>query len=87
MSIRDLKAEISRNEISIPSLAEKIGINKKTMYSRLKGETEFTREEIVKISKSLNLNNEKIIAIFLTVRFPKRNNLKNKLWLIFLMFR
>lgn len=64
MNIPDLKAEIARCELTLPKLAELIGIDKKTMYSRINGETSFKQDEIVKISHALKLSDDKIISIF-----------------------
>lgn len=64
LNINDLNAEIARCSLSIPKLAELIGMDKKTLYSRIKGETAFKQPEIALISKVLNLSSEKILAIF-----------------------
>ena len=64
MNIPDLKAEIARCELTLPKLAELIGIDKKTMYSRINGDTSFKQEEIVRISQTLKLSEDKIISIF-----------------------
>lgn len=64
MNVSDLKAEIARCDLSIPKLADMIGIDRKTLYSRISGETSFKQNEIVKISQCLNLTEEKIMAIF-----------------------
>lgn len=64
LNILDLKAEIARCDLTIPKLADMIGIDKKTLYSRISGETSFKQTEIVKISQALNLTEEKIMAIF-----------------------
>ena len=64
MNINDLNAEIARCGLSIPELARKIGISKKTLYSRMRGETDFSQKEISLISQTLKLNGEQILAIF-----------------------
>lgn len=64
LNVNDLQAEIARNGLSLPKLADIIGIDKKTMYSRIKGETAFKRPEIVKISETLHLTQEQILHIF-----------------------
>ena len=46
MNINELKAEIARHELTIPKLADMIQMSKKTLYSRVKGETSFTQQEI-----------------------------------------
>lgn len=66
MNVSELKAEIARCDLSLPKLADLIKIDKKTMYSRIKGETSFKQDEIVKISIALNLTEEQIISIFFT---------------------
>lgn len=66
MNVSELKAEIARCDLSLPKLADLIKIDKKTMYSRIKGETSFKQDEIVKISIALNLTEDKIISIFFT---------------------
>ena len=64
MNINDLNAEIARCGLSIPKLANLIELDKKTLYSRIKGETAFKQPEIVKISQALNLSQDKILSIF-----------------------
>ena len=61
-----LKMEMVRREVSVPKLAEQIGISKKTLYSRLRGDTSFTQSEIVKISDVLSLDNQQMLSIFFT---------------------
>ena len=64
MNIAELNAEMGRNNMSIPKLALELGLSKKTLYSRFKGETTFKQEEIAVISKVLNLSRERIYEIF-----------------------
>ena len=64
MNYNDLRAEIARANLSIPKLAKAIRIDKKTLYSRMNGETCFNQEEISEISRVLNLSSDKIMAIF-----------------------
>ena len=64
MNLNDLNAEIARCGLSIPMLAAKIGMSKKTLYSRMREETVFNQKEIVSISKVLNLNEKQILNIF-----------------------
>lgn len=66
MNIKDLNAEIARQDLSVPKLADKLGVSKKTLYSRFKGETSFKQDEIYEISKVLKLNKDKIFKIFFT---------------------
>ena len=64
LNFNDLNAEIARCGLSLPELAKRIGISKKTIYSRMKGETEFTQSEISKIAEVLQLGGERILSIF-----------------------
>lgn len=64
MNIDDLNAEIARKGFTKPQLAERLGVSKKCLYSRLKGETSFKQEEIQKIASILGLDEEKIMNIF-----------------------
>lgn len=64
MNIDSLNAEIARNRLSIPTLAVMMGINKKTLYSRMRGDTAFSREEIIVISNILQLSDNQILEIF-----------------------
>ena len=64
MNVDNLNAEIARRRLTIPVLAKKMGISKKTLYSRIKQQTSFTQKEIVSISKILELNDQQIMDIF-----------------------
>lgn len=64
MDVNSLNAEIARKGLSIPKLADSIGISKKTLYSRIQGKTLFKQDEIMQISKVLCLNGEQIFLIF-----------------------
>lgn len=64
MNLQELKAEMARQGITNPRLAELIHVSKKTIYSRLKGETCFTQPEIAAIAKVLNLSASQIFFIF-----------------------
>lgn len=64
MNVNDLKAEIARNDLTIPKLALLIGMDKKTLYSRMNGDTSFKQDEIVKISQTLKLSEEAVMRIF-----------------------
>lgn len=66
MNISELKAAMARKDINIPKLSELLEINKKTMYSRFSGKTEFSLSEIKKIAEVLELSNEDILIIFFT---------------------
>lgn len=64
MQILELKAVMAKKEISIPKLAEMLGINKKTMYSRFSKTTDFSQSEISRIAKILELSDNDILNIF-----------------------
>lgn len=64
VNVNDLYAEIARCGLTVPKLAERIKLDKKTLYSRLKGETSFKQPEIAKISEVLDLSKDKLFAIF-----------------------
>ena len=66
MNANELRAEIARNNLTIPKLAKLINVNKSTLYSRVNGKTPFTQKEITEIAKILNLSKEKIFFIFFT---------------------
>lgn len=64
MDFEELNAEMGRNRLTIPKLAKKVGIGKKAMYERFRGETQFKQSEILAIKKALHLTDEKVMAIF-----------------------
>ncbi len=64
MNMANLKAEIARNNLSIPQLARLVHMDKKTLYSRINGKTSFKQSEIAAISKVLELKKDEIMSIF-----------------------
>lgn len=64
MNIQELNAELARQKISIPELAKRMGVSKKLIYSRIKGETSFKHDEICKIIHILSLDENKMLLIF-----------------------
>ncbi len=64
MNLKELNAEIGRQQISIPQLAQMVGIGKKAMYERFKGQAQFKQNEILAIKKILHLDNDKVMFIF-----------------------
>lgn len=60
----ELKAEIIRSGMTVPTIADIIGIGKKAFYSKMKGETQFKQKEISDLKKKLNLSDEKVNMIF-----------------------
>ena len=64
MKICELKAAMARKNLSIPKLAAIIGINKKTLYTRFSGTTDFSQSEISAIARVLDLSDSDILDIF-----------------------
>lgn len=64
MKRNELNAEMARNEYSIKELARAINISESTLKKRLAMRTEFTRKELNKIRRVLNLSNDRFIDIF-----------------------
>lgn len=67
MNYNELNAEIARNGLTIPQLATEIGINKKTLYQKMKGKTEFKRSELIILKSKLNLTDERANQIFFNI--------------------
>ena len=68
ININKLKKEITKKNLSIEELSEKIGIDKSTFYRRLESNwKKFTIEEVIKISKVLNLDRKKVDDIFFNI--------------------
>ena len=51
----NLRAELARRNMSIPQLAELVGMKTTTLYDKYNGRTAFTLEEAVKIRDMLGL--------------------------------
>lgn len=64
MNIKELSAELGRQGITIPKLAKLVGIGKKAMYERFKGESQFKQNEILIIKKVLKLSDDRLMEIF-----------------------
>ena len=64
MDFTELKIAMVKKEMNIPALAAAMGVSKKLLYSRMKGETPFTQREITQIAKILGLDQGDIIKIF-----------------------
>ena len=52
-----LEYEIKRHQLTINEFCKKINISRSSYYRKCNGESEFTRNEIEKIMKLLNLEN------------------------------
>ena len=64
MDVQLLKSQFVLNNIKICDVAKKIGISKSAMYRKMKGETEFTREEINTLITILKLDIKTAMKIF-----------------------
>lgn len=64
MNTIELKVEMTRNGISIPDLARRIGVSPKTMYQKISGKVQFTRLEIVAICEELKIDNGRMLQVF-----------------------
>lgn len=61
-----LEAKIKENGMNVEKLASILEIDKVTLYRKIKGDSHFYRNEILKISKVLNLE----ISIMELIFFP-----------------
>ena len=57
---------IKSHGFTLEEFAGKIGINYTTLYRKLNGTSDFTRNEIMLIGKELSLSKTKIYEIFFT---------------------
>ena len=65
VNVNKLKGKIVEKGYSIPELAEKIGMDKATIYRKIaNGGEGFTIKEANAIAKSLELNHDEVNAIF-----------------------
>lgn len=65
--VNRLKAKIVELEMSVDSVAEKIGMDRSTLYRRLQNPDGFTVGEIGALSRVLGLSCEDSQAIFFSV--------------------
>lgn len=64
MNSNELRAQMLRKGFKVENFAEKLGISKSAFYRKLKGTSEFDREEISKISELLELQPKDVYDIF-----------------------
>lgn len=64
MDVCALKQALWRQGLTIPKLAQRMGVSKKLIYSRVKGETAFKQTEICNIQEILGLSSKEMIIIF-----------------------
>lgn len=66
MNVNKLRGKIVENGMTIEKFAERIGINRSTLYRRLGGGTceRFTVGEVRQMSEVLNLSSQDVVDIF-----------------------
>lgn len=62
----ELKVKLMRSNMSVEDLAQRMGINKVTLYRKIKGESQFDLNEIKEVAAILNLTQNEIFSIFFT---------------------
>lgn len=62
----EIKAELARKNMTQGSLAKAIGISPTSLWHKMTGVTEFTLAEVRSVRDTLNLDDDKIIEIFLS---------------------
>lgn len=70
-NIPELKAECVRRGITLEELASKIGINNATLYRKMSGKSEFSRNELQIIRDTLYLNDKQFLHIFFESKLAK----------------
>lgn len=64
MKLNELKAEITRNELTLDELAERLNMARTTLWRRFNNPNEFTLAEITNIAGELNLDGKRVVEIF-----------------------
>ena len=64
MNVQMLKDKINAKGYNVETLAEKIGIDRSTMYRKLNGDISTTVKEAVMIRDALGLTNDEAKSIF-----------------------
>ena len=59
-----LKAKFVENGLTMEQVAQLLGINPVTLYRKMSGDSEFTRNEIAMLKNALNISLEEISNIF-----------------------
>ena len=70
-NIQELKAECTRQGITLDDLASIIGINVATLYRKMTGRNEFLRNELQIIRVALKLDDEQFLLIFFNKQLAK----------------
>ncbi len=66
MRLNELKAEIARNELTLEEVANKINMNRTTMWRKFNDTEKFTLKEITDMATVLKLDGKRILEIFFT---------------------
>lgn len=64
MNIRELKAEMVRQDKSVDDLCTALGISRSAWFRKVGGESQFTQGEIMALRYELNLDDSQILSIF-----------------------
>ena len=65
MNINKLKGKIVEREMNVETLADKIGVNRATLYRKLANAENITIGEALKMKAALDMSNEEATEIFL----------------------
>ena len=66
MNINKLKGKIVEKDMSVETLAARIGINKSSLYRKLNNYEKITIGEAVKMKEALEMNDAEAYEIFLS---------------------
>ena len=64
MDPRLLRSRMVLCSVSQQEMAESLGLSRSAFYRKMNGASEFTRDEIYKMKKALQLNDDSLIDIF-----------------------
>ena len=64
MNSEELRVAITRANVSLRELADKLGVSEQAFYNKLNGRTEFKNSEILKLAKILGLSMKSVNLIF-----------------------
>lgn len=64
MNGTELKVKLMRLNMSVEDLANRMSINKVTLYRKIKGDTQFDLKEVKEVVQILNLSESEMLSIF-----------------------
>ena len=70
MSLKELRVERFRKDITQEQMAKLLNLSPTTYVRRENGTNEFSRKEIAEIARLLNLSLDRVNEIFLTMNLP-----------------